>query len=72
VLPHTEQTPQSCEQEAQVSVPVQLPSPQPTHLPQSLGQVKQVSVAASQGPSPQVLQAPQSGAQDMQSSPSLQ
>jgi len=37
-LPHTEHTPQSGGQEAQVSLALQLPSPQPGHWPQSCGQ----------------------------------
>jgi len=67
-LGHTEQTPQSFWHEAQVSVPWHSPSPQPGQMPQSSGQVKQFSVAASQLLLPQVSQASQSGAQLKQSS----
>ena len=44
MLPQTEHTPQSCSHEAHVSGAVQRPSPQPAHLPQSSGQVKQSSL----------------------------
>jgi len=69
---HTEQTPQSVLQEAQVSLLLHRPSPQFGHAPQSSGQVKQSSVNESQLLLPQVSQAPQSGAQLRQSSGSLQ
>ena len=39
MLPHTEQVPQSTEQLEQVSVPRHLPSPQPSHRPQSASHV---------------------------------
>ena len=45
------------------------PSPQVTQLPQSMGQLVQVSVAMLQVPSPQVTHAPQSPGQLVQSSP---
>ena len=72
VLGHTEQTPQSCWHEAQFSVPVQRPSPQPGQLPQSAGQLKQFSIAGLHEPLPQASHAPQSGAQERQSSGGLQ
>ena len=69
MLPQNEHTPQSRRQLEQVSVPAHRPSPQPMHIPQSAGQVKQLSEVMLHEPSPQRSQTPQSSGHVTQSSP---